>query len=76
MKEKVFSELTKCEYYPSDVVRIVNCKQSAAYLTHGAKLLDMYASRDFKTNEPIIVCIFNRADTTELYDLWCKHELK
>lgn len=76
MKEKVMSAITGCEYCPSEVVRIVNCKQVAAYLAHNAKLLDVYSSRDFKTNEPIIVFIFNREETTSLYDLWCKHELK
>lgn len=76
MKEKIYSDLTKCEYSPSDVVRIVNPKQSAAYMAHGAKLLDVYSSRDFKTNEPIIVFIYNRIETTDLYDKWCRHELK
>ena len=75
MKEKVKSDVTGVEYAPSDVVRIVNPKQSAAYLAHGAKLLDVYPSRDFETHLPILVFIYSRKDTQELYDLWCNQEL-
>lgn len=75
MKEKVLSQVTKEYYVPSETVRIVNGLQAAAYLAHGAKILDIYSSRDFKTNKPIIVYLFGRKDTTELYDAWCKHEL-
>ena len=76
MKEKVESTINGIEYYTSDVVRIVNSRQAAAYLEHGAKQLDVYGSRDYKTNEPIVVFIFNRSDTKDLYDLWCNHEQK
>lgn len=75
MKEKVTSQTTGKSYSPSNVVRIINYRQSAAYMSHGAELLDIYPSKDFKTNEPILVYIFDRSATTELYDLWCKHEL-
>lgn len=76
MKVKIEGLTTKIEYYQADVVRIVNSRQAAAYMEHGAKLLDVYSSRDFKTNDPIVVFIFNRADTKELYDLWCEHKQK
>jgi len=76
MKEKVSSLTTGKTYCPSDVVRIVNYKQAAAYMNHGAELLDIYGSRDYKTEECLLVYIFSRADTATLYDLWCKHELK
>lgn len=69
------SLVTGIEYRPSEIVRIVNSSQCAAYMTYGAKLLDIYPSRDFKTHKPIVVYIFNRKDTTELYDKWCNHEL-
>lgn len=76
MKEKVTSTVTGKTYCPVDVVRIVNFRQSAAYMAHGAELLDIYPSKDFKTNEPLLVYIFDRKATTSLYDLWCKHELQ
>lgn len=76
MKDSVIGYITQKVYCPADVVRIINYKQAAAYLSHGAELIDIYPSRDFTTDEPLIVYIFNRKDTAELYDLWCKHELK
>lgn len=76
MKETVKSHTTGKTYCPSAVVRIVNYKQSAAYMANGAELLDIYASKDFKTGSPLLVYIFDRKSTAALYDLWCRHELK
>ena len=75
MKEKIVSTTTGKSYFPSDVVRIVNFKQATLYMLNGAELLDLYPSRDFKDNSPLLVFIFNRVATTPLYDAWCKHEL-
>ncbi len=75
MKETVRSQTTGKEYAPSDVVRIVNQLQAATYMAHGAELLDVYSSRDYKTHRPTMVYIFNRAATTPLYDAWCNHIL-
>lgn len=75
MREKVSKYTCTEDYYPSDVVRIVNPTQAATYINHGARLIDMHPSRDFKTNKPILVYILNREETTELYDKWCAHEL-
>lgn len=71
----VHSDVTGKYYIPSKVVRIVNILQSVAYLNNGAQLLDIYPSKDYKTGKPILVFIFNRQDTKNLYDLWCRHEL-
>lgn len=76
MKEKIISELTHKTYEPQKVVRIVNQAQAAMYMAHGAELLDMYVSRDFKTHWPMMVYIFDREATTPLYDAWCNRELK
>ena len=76
MKETVISNTTGKEYYPSDCVRIVNAIQAATYAIHGATLYDVYPSRDFKTNKPIWVFIFNREESRQLYDKWCKYELE
>lgn len=75
MKEKVMSNTTGREYCPSEVVRILNPRQATLYIANGAELLDIYASKDFRTNEPVLVFIFNRAATLDLYDAWCKREL-
>lgn len=76
MKEKITSELTGKIYCPQDVVRIVNQSQAAMYMVHGAELIDLYISRDFKTHWPMMVYIFDREATTPLYDAWCNRTLK
>ena len=76
MKEMVRSSATGKSYCPSDVIRIVNMRQCATYLLHGAELLDLYGSRDFKTNEPILVAIFDKEKTKDFYKLWCGYDLK
>lgn len=75
MKEMIESQTTGKKYAVSDVVRIVNQLQAASYMAHGAELLDIYCSRDYKTHRPMMVYIFNRDATTPLYDAWCKHTL-
>ena len=75
MKEYITSQITGKSYAPSEVVRIVNQLQAATYMAHGAELLDVYCSRDYKTHRPLLVYIFNRAATTPLYDAWCTHDL-
>lgn len=75
MKEYVVSNTTGKRYAPVDAVRLLNPRQAAAYMLHGAKLLDIYPSTDFKTGDLVLVYLFNRLDTTPLYDKWCKHEL-
>lgn len=77
MKETITSPTTGKTYAPGrGVVRIVNYKQAAAYITYGAELLDIYASRDHETHTPLLVYIFDRKATEDLYDKWCNHLLK
>lgn len=75
MNEKITSQSTGKTYAPGKAVRILNQLQAASYIAHGAELLDIYTSRNFETGRPMLVYIFNREATAELYDLWCKHEL-
>lgn len=76
MKDKTISYTTGLIYDIADMIRIVNSKQAAAYILHGAKLYDLYATKDYNTNEPILVFLFSKRETKELYNLWLKHELK
>lgn len=76
MKDYVQSSITGKIYCPSDCVRIVNMRQAATYILNGVELLDVYASRDFKTNEAIMVTIFDRKKSKEVYDKWCNFELR
>lgn len=75
MRDSIVSQITGKEYFAKDVVRIVNQLQAASYMAHGAELLDIYCSRDYKTHRPMMVYIFNREATTPLYDKWCEHTL-
>lgn len=75
MIETITSDLTGIEYDPTVCVRIVNMKQLAAYMLHGVRLLDLYPSRDLKTNEPILVGIVSKRDSAEAYSKWLSYEL-
>jgi hypothetical protein len=70
----VKSRFTGKEYEPSKTIRILNALQAAAYIKYGIVLLDLWLSKN-KEGKPILVYIFDREESTEAYDLWCKHEL-
>ena len=72
----VESNLKPRPYTLKEVCRVVDQKQKTLYVKHGAYPIDMYSSVDFNTGKDITVYVFLRDDTRELYDLWCKHELK
>ncbi len=46
-----------------------------AYISNGAELIDIYTSTNRKTGEPMLVFVFGKEKTKELYDAWCRHEL-
>ncbi len=35
------------------------------------KPVDIYTSVDFKSNNPVLVVLFNREDTNDAYSRWC-----
>ena len=57
MKEYTKSDITNKVYCPEDCVRLVNMRQVAIYALNGVEILDFYASRDYKTGDPIMVAI-------------------
>jgi len=71
----VKSNFTGKSYEPGKMVRILNMQQAAAYMNYGVNLIDLYPSRDTKTDKLVLVFIFDRNESKEAYDLWCKHEL-
>lgn len=75
MKESVISSATGKTYYLADAVRIVNVLQAALYLINNVELLDVYGSRDLKTNKPMVVFVFDRKLSFKAYQKWCNHEL-
>lgn len=70
MKEIFKSDLTGKEYCPNDVVRLVNVRQLLFYMRNGVEILDIYPSKDFKTNDDILVFIVNKKDSQEAYKKW------
>ncbi|MBR2401553.1 MAG: hypothetical protein IKB01_02125 [Lachnospiraceae bacterium] len=72
---KVKTNLTPRDYYVNEVVRIKNPKQYLLYIKNGVYPIDIYSSIDEKTNNAIIVMIFLKADTLEIYQKWCDYEL-
>lgn len=67
---KEFSIVTGKSYDPNDCVHIVNTLQVYKYLNNNAELLDVFCGNDNK-----LIYVFNKKDTYELYDKWCKREL-
>jgi hypothetical protein len=73
----VLSNFNAKRYKEKDAIRILNPKQAAFYWANGVEPLDIYSSRSFDTNEPVIVYIFSRCQTqdTGVYDQWCKRKV-
>ncbi len=71
----VKSNLKPVDYTPRDVVRIVNPKQYLLYIKNNVYPIDIYTSIDEKTNNAIIVMIFLKRDTSEVYKKWCDYIL-
>lgn len=57
------------EYEIEDTVRIVNTKQAGLYVKNNIQLVDLFWSRD------TLVFVFDKEQSKEVYNLWCKHEL-
>ena len=73
---KIKTNLEAKDYILKDVVRIVNPKQQLLYIKNQVYPIDIYASMDNKTGNAIIVMIFLKEDTSEVYKKWCDHELE
>ena len=70
MKEAMQSDRTGITYVPSDSIRILNIKQAGFYMENSATLLDVYPSKDFKTGDDIVVFVFDKSETFNLYKKW------
>lgn len=68
-------EIHNEKYSLHDVVRIVNPKQQKLYIKHNAYPVDMYVSKDLYSDDEILVMLFNKEETRELYVKWTNHEL-
>lgn len=68
------TNLVTRNYTEKEVVRIVNPKQRDLYIKNRIFPIDIYPSIDRDGND-VIVYIFLRSDTKEVYKLWKNHEL-
>lgn len=68
------SKITGKTYDLFSQIRILNMQQNAFYLDHNVPLQDIEISEDRNTGKPIMVFLYNRADTKESFDLWCKNK--
>lgn len=64
------------DYTSREVVRIVNPKQYLLYIKNGIYPIDIYTSVDDKSSNSILVMIFLKEDTTEVYQKWCNYDLE
>lgn len=75
MKQNEHKGLKSIAYNVSETIRIIGHTQIAAYWLNGVIPLEIYPSRDFNTGKPILVGVFYKEDTKEVFDKWVKHEL-
>ena len=64
------------EYKAKDCIKILDPFQAASYWCNGVEPVEIYPSRDYTTGKPLLVYVFKRDETKEVFDLWCKRELK
>ena len=70
MKRYVTSLLTGREYFHDDSIRILHIRQALYYLEHHVPLLDLYPSRSYQSGEKILVFVFDRRESIQIYNLW------
>lgn len=73
---KIKSNLKPRDYSANEAVRIINPKQSLLYIKSGVYPIDIYTSIDERTNNAVLVMIFLKEETAEVYKKWCNYELE
>ncbi len=66
----IYSTLKHNFYDEKDAIRIINTSQASFYWHSGVQPLTIYPSNDLKTGKEIIVFIFPKSKTKELYKKW------
>lgn len=76
MGEEFFrlSTVTGKQYNVYDAFPIYNLQQAMAYIENDVFPVDIKITRD-KENKRCLVWYFNKDDTKDVYDKWCKYEL-
>lgn len=68
------TNLNPRDYSEKEVIRIYNRDQQTFYVDSGVYPIDVYASYNPKNDKKIIVMIFIREDTKDVYKKWCNYE--
>ena len=63
------------DYKYNEVVRICNVKQQIFYLSSSVYPIDIYTSYDDENDRKIIVMIFEKDKTKELYQKWLNYDV-
>lgn len=63
----------KYDVFDKDLIRILNPRQSAFYVSMSVPILDVQLSTD-NLGRPILVYIFRRSQTKEAFNLWCEQK--
>ncbi|MBO7518644.1 MAG: hypothetical protein J6T31_05990, partial [Methanobrevibacter sp.] len=63
--EKIKGQFSNKEYTAKEAIKILDPVQAALYWANGVEPLEIFLSRDFKTNKPLIVYVFKKEDTKE-----------
>ena len=64
------------DYNPNEVVRVVIKKQQDLYIKNRCFPIDLYISSNADTGDDVLVMIFLKEDTKELYVKWKNYELE
>ena len=75
MERNIETNLYPRNYNQSEVYRIINQKQAKLYIKSGVYPIDLYTSID-KNDNDVIVFVFLREETKDLYQAWLAHELE
>ena len=75
MTENIRTHLRPRDYNEKEVCRILNPKQWKLYIKHNVYPIDIYSSFDNNGND-VIVFIFLKEETKDLYQAWLNYELE
>lgn len=70
------SNITGQKYKLSDCVRIVDQKQQKLYIKNDVYPIDMFTTKDMYSDNQILVMLFNKEETKDLYIKWKNRELE
>lgn len=70
------SNISGKQYSLSDVVKIVDPKQQKLYIKHEVYPIDMYTTKDLYSDNQILIMLFNKEETKDLYIQWKNYELR